>query len=155
MAARCGERAPHDLRAQAQARSAARHDEVGDRLRHDARLRPRRGPRRLDPGRRRRGRLLPSVSGGVGFSGIAVALLGALVPAGIVIAALFFSALVAGAVGMQSATGSVPSSIAEVIKGVLVLGVACIAAVQRRPAAVVAPSGPSAAPAADAEETDA
>jgi general nucleoside transport system permease protein len=90
-------------------------------------------------------RLLGSVSGGVGFSGIAVALLGALVPAGIVVAALFFSALAAGAVGMQSATGSVPSSIAEVIKGVLVLGVACIAAVQRRPAAVVAPAGEPAA----------
>jgi general nucleoside transport system permease protein len=87
------------------------------------------------------GRLLNSVAGGVGFSGIAVALLGALLPAGIVVAALFFSALAAGAVGMQSATGSVPSSIAEVIKGVLVLGVACIAAVQRRPAAVVAPAG--------------
>jgi len=90
-------------------------------------------------------RLLGSVAGGVGFSGIAVALLGALLPAGIVVAALFFSALAAGAVGMQSATGTVPSSIAEVIKGVLVLGVACIAAVQRRPAAVVAPAGEPAA----------
>lgn len=87
-------------------------------------------------------RLLSSVSGGVGFSGIAVALLGALAPIGIVAAALFFSALTAGAVGMQSATGTVPSSIAEVIKGVLLMGVACIAAYQRRPAAVVAPTEP-------------
>ncbi|MBB2976910.1 simple sugar transport system permease protein [Microbacterium endophyticum] len=85
-------------------------------------------------------RLMGSVSGGVGFSGIAVALLGALVPSGIVIAALFFSALAAGALGMQSATGSVPTSIAEVIKGVILLGVACIAAVQKRPAAIVAPT---------------
>lgn len=94
------------------------------------------------------GRLLGSVSGGVGFSGVAVALLGALVPPGIVLAALFFSALTAGAVGMQSATGSVPSSIAEVVKGVLVLGVACIAAVSRHP--VVAPAQtPAAADEAD------
>lgn len=83
-------------------------------------------------------RLLSSVSGGVGFSGLAVALLGAMVPAGIVAAALFFSALSAGAVGMQSATGTVPSSIAEVIKGVLLLGVASIAAYQRTAAPVVA-----------------
>lgn len=85
-------------------------------------------------------RLFSSVTGGVGFSGLAVALLGGLLPVGIVAAALFFSALTAGAVGMQSATGTVPSSIAEVIKGVLLLGVASIAAYQRRPAAVVAPS---------------
>jgi len=85
-------------------------------------------------------RLFSSVTGGVGFSGLAVALLGGLLPVGIVAAALFFSALTAGAVGMQSATGTVPSSIAEVIKGVLLLGVASVAAYQRRPAAVVAPS---------------
>ncbi|MDQ1127898.1 ABC transporter permease [Microbacterium sp. SORGH_AS_0888] len=95
------------------------------------------------------GRLLGSVSGGVGFSGVAVALLGALVPPGIVLAALFFSALTAGAVGMQSATGTVPSSIAEVVKGVLVLGVACIAAVSRHP--VVPPA--QAPTAADDAET--
>ncbi|MCS5714628.1 ABC transporter permease [Herbiconiux sp. CPCC 205716] len=94
-------------------------------------------------------RLLSSVSGGVGFSGIAVALLGALAPIGIVAAALFFSALSAGAVGMQSATGTVPSSIAEVIKGVLLMGVACIAAYQRQPAAVVAPAEPVVADAPD------
>ncbi|WP_382306919.1 ABC transporter permease [Herbiconiux sp. UC225_62] len=84
-------------------------------------------------------RLLNSVSGGVGFSGLAVALLGGLAPIGIVLAALFFSALTAGAVGMQSATGTVPASIAEVVKGVLLVGVACIAAYQRNPAAVLAP----------------
>ncbi|WP_291053165.1 ABC transporter permease [Herbiconiux sp.] len=86
-------------------------------------------------------RLLNSVSGGVGFSGLAVALLGGLAPIGIVLAALFFSALTAGAVGMQSATGTVPSSIAEVIKGVLLIGVACIAAYQRSAAAVLGPVG--------------
>lgn len=76
-------------------------------------------------------RLMNSVSGGVGFSGIAVALLGALLPGGILLAALLFSALTAGAVGMQAATGTVPASIAEVIKGVILLGVACIAGMPR------------------------
>ncbi|MBZ4487454.1 hypothetical protein LQ938_01365 [Microbacterium sp. cx-55] len=73
-------------------------------------------------------RLLGSVSGGVGFSGLAVALLGGLLPAGIAVAAVFFSALTVGAIGMQSATGTIPASIADVIKGVLLLGVAVIAA---------------------------
>ncbi len=91
-------------------------------------------------------RLMGSVSGGVGFSGLAVALLGGLLPVGIVFAALFFAALTVGAVGMQSATGTIPSSIAEVIKGVLLLGVAVIAAL--RPGAV--PSAhPAPAPAPD------
>lgn len=87
-------------------------------------------------------RLFTSVSGGVGFSGIAVGLLGGLLPVGIAVAAVFFSALTVGAVGMQSATsGAVPSSIADVIKGVLLLAVACIAAVQRT--AIVPPSDPA------------
>lgn len=91
-------------------------------------------------------RLLGSVSGGVGFSGLAVALLGGLLPVGIAAAALFFSALAVGAVGMQSATGTVPSSIADVIKGVLLLGVAVVAAT--RPG-LVAPAHAAAAPPPD------
>ncbi|MFJ6652613.1 ABC transporter permease [Microbacterium sp. NPDC091313] len=91
-------------------------------------------------------RLLGSVSGGVGFSGLAVALLGGLLPIGIAVAAVFFSALAVGAVGMQSATGTVPSSIADVIKGVLLLGVAVIAAT--RPG-LVAPAHTAATPAPD------
>jgi len=91
-------------------------------------------------------RLMGSVSGGVGFSGLAVALLGGLLPVGIVLAAVFFSALTVGAIGMQSATGSIPSSIADVIKGVLLLGVAVIAA--RRPG-VVPSAHPVASPAPD------
>lgn len=87
-------------------------------------------------------RLFNSVSGGVGFSGLAVALLGALLPGGILIAALFFSALTAGALGIQSATGAVPSSIADVIKGVLLLGVAAVAGVTARSGA----ARPAAAP---------
>lgn len=80
-------------------------------------------------------RLMASVSGGVGFSGLAVALLGGLLPVGIAAAAVFFSALTVGAVGMQSATGTIPSSIAEVVKGVLLLGVAVIAASRPGPVA--------------------
>jgi ABC-type uncharacterized transport system permease subunit len=91
-------------------------------------------------------RLLGSVSGGVGFSGLAVALLGGLLPVGIAVAAVFFSALTVGAVGMQSATGTIPSSIADVIKGVLLLGVAVIAA--SRPG-LVAPARPTPAAAPD------
>lgn len=91
-------------------------------------------------------RLLGSVSGGVGFSGLAVALLGGLLPVGIAVAAVFFSALAVGAVGMQSATGTIPSSIADVIKGVLLLGVAVIAAT--RPG-LVAPAHAAATPAPD------
>lgn len=91
-------------------------------------------------------RLLGSVSGGVGFSGLAVALLGGLLPVGIAVAAVFFSALAVGAVGMQSATGTVPSSIADVIKGVLLLGVAVVAAT--RPG-LVAPAHAAPAPPPD------
>ncbi len=91
-------------------------------------------------------RLLGSVSGGVGFSGLAVALLGGLLPVGIAVAAVFFSALAVGAVGMQSATGTIPSSIADVIKGVLLLGVAVIAAT--RPG-LVAPAHAASTPAPD------
>jgi len=87
-------------------------------------------------------RLFNSVSGGVGFSGLAVALLGALLPGGILLAALFCSALTAGALGIQSATGTVPSSIADVIKGVLLLGVAAVAGVTARSGA----ARPAAAP---------
>ncbi|MDF2555509.1 MAG: inner-rane translocator [Microbacterium sp.] len=91
-------------------------------------------------------RLLGSVSGGVGFSGLAVALLGGLLPVGIAAAAVFFSALTVGAVGMQSATGTIPASIADVIKGVLLLGVAVIAA--SRPG-LIAPARATPTPAPD------
>ena len=66
----------------------------------------------------------------------------AYVAGGILLAALFFSALTAGALGIQSATGTVPSSIADVIKGVLLLGVAAVAGVTARSGA----ARPAAAP---------
>jgi general nucleoside transport system permease protein len=84
------------------------------------------------------GTLYPTAAGGLGFTGVLVALLGRLGPVGIVIAALFFGILNTGANGLQAGTG-VPSSIATVIEG-LVLFVAAIsfAAPRRRPAAASA-----------------
>jgi simple sugar transport system permease protein len=71
-----------------------------------------------------RGYLLDNFSGGVGYTSIAVALLGGLHPAGVVAAALFVAALEAGAEVVQITTG-VPSATVLVIEGlalVFVLG---------------------------------
>lgn len=103
-------------------------------------------------------RLFTSVTGGVGFSGVAVALLGQLAPLGIVASAVFFSALSVGAAGIQSATGTVPASIADVVKSVILLGVACAMAVTGRRIATVSPTAPSAPAepeAIDAESSEA
>ncbi|MBO9096682.1 MULTISPECIES: ABC transporter permease [unclassified Rhizobium] len=66
--------------------------------------------------------LYPSVDGGLGFSGILVAVLGGLNPLGIVIAAILFGALSTGAQGMQIGT-SVPAAIAIVAQGFVLLAV--------------------------------
>ncbi|MGA1802883.1 ABC transporter permease [Rhizobium sp. HT1-10] len=66
--------------------------------------------------------LYPSVDGGLGFSGILVAVLGGLNPIGIVIAAVLFGALSTGAQGMQIGT-SVPAAIAVVAQGFVLLAV--------------------------------
>ncbi len=71
-------------------------------------------------------RLYPSVADSIGFTGIAVALLGVALPVGIVVAAVLYASLAVGALGLQSATGTTPSSIAEVIQAVLLLGVAAV-----------------------------
>lgn len=97
-------------------------------------------------------RLFTSVTGGVGFSGVAVALLGQLAPLGIVASAVFFSALSVGAAGIQSATGTVPASIAEVVKSVILLGIACAMAVTgRRLPTATAPAATPVEESADAE----
>lgn len=70
------------------------------------------------------GTLYPTAAGGLGFTGVLVALLGRLRPIGILIAALFFGILKTGADGLQAGTG-VPSSISIVIEG-LVLFVAAL-----------------------------
>jgi simple sugar transport system permease protein len=69
------------------------------------------------------GALYPSVSAGMGFTGILVALLGGLRPLGIVLAALLFGALSAGADGLQIDTGT-PASLATVLQGLLLLAAA-------------------------------
>jgi ABC-type uncharacterized transport system permease subunit len=66
------------------------------------------------------GTLYPSVGGGLGFSGILVAMLGALRPLGILAMALVLGALTTGADGLQTGT-SVPSSLSIVIQGLLLL----------------------------------
>ncbi len=61
--------------------------------------------------------------GTYGFDGITVALLGRARPGGVVLAALLFGALHAGGTTMQAAT-SVPTDIATVLEGLIVLFVA-------------------------------
>jgi ABC-type uncharacterized transport system permease subunit len=87
------------------------------------------------------GTLYPTVAGGLGFTGVLVALLGRLGPLGILVAALFFGILKTGADGLQAGTG-VPSSIATVIEG-LVLFVAALSFAARLRPSVKAASRPS------------
>jgi simple sugar transport system permease protein len=65
-------------------------------------------------------RMYEHFSPGWGFTGIAVALLGRLHPAGVVIAAFFFGALDAGSNAMQRAAG-VSSVLVSVIQGTVVI----------------------------------
>lgn len=67
--------------------------------------------------------LYPSVDGGLGFSGILVAVLGGLHPIGILLAALLFGALTTGVQGMQIGT-SVPAAIAIVVQGFVLFAAA-------------------------------
>lgn len=66
------------------------------------------------------GRLTPKISPGYGFDGIAVALIGANTPFGIVMGAILFGILRAGGNMMQMTTG-VPSMIISVIQAVVIL----------------------------------
>jgi simple sugar transport system permease protein len=65
-------------------------------------------------------RLKGAISGGYGFSGILVALLGRLHPVGALFAAIFFSALVIGANTMHTLTG-LPATLADAIQALVVL----------------------------------
>ena len=65
-------------------------------------------------------RLLEGFSPGWGFDAIAVALVGQLHPAGVLVAALFFGALRTGANSMQTAVG-LPVVVVQVIQGLTVL----------------------------------
>jgi simple sugar transport system permease protein len=77
------------------------------------------------------GTLYPGVAGGLGFTGVLVALLGNLRPLGILLASLFFGALQSGADGMQAGTG-VPSAIAQVFEGMILLAAVLILAMRQR-----------------------
>jgi general nucleoside transport system permease protein len=66
------------------------------------------------------GTLYPSVGGGLGFSGILVAMLGGLRPLGILATALALGVLTTGAQGLQTGTG-VPASISIVTQGLLLI----------------------------------
>ena len=76
-------------------------------------------------------RLKDGISGGYGFTGILVALLGRLHPIGVFFAALFFAALTIGAQTMHSVYG-LPIALAQVIQGLVVLFVLAADALARR-----------------------
>jgi simple sugar transport system permease protein len=73
----------------------------------------------------------PAIFGtSIGFAGITVALLGRAHPVGILLAALLFGAMRAGAPGMQI-TAKVPVEIIEVIQGLILLFLAAEVVIRR------------------------
>jgi general nucleoside transport system permease protein len=76
-------------------------------------------------------RLKGDISGGYGFSGILVALLGRMHPVGVAIAALFFAALTIGAQTMHVVYG-LPDALAGAIQAIVVLCVLAADALVRR-----------------------
>lgn len=76
-------------------------------------------------------RLKPHISGGYGFSGILVALLGRMHPLGAAVAAIFFAALIIGAQSMHVVTG-LPDALADAIQAIIVLAVLAINALLDR-----------------------
>jgi general nucleoside transport system permease protein len=79
------------------------------------------------------GTLYPSVAGGLGFTGVLVALLGGLSPLGILAASLVMAMLVTGSDGLQIDTG-VPASIAVVAQALILFGAALVFAARQRAA---------------------
>jgi ABC-type uncharacterized transport system permease subunit len=73
--------------------------------------------------------LTPGLSAGYGFDGIAIALIGATRPGGVVAAAILFGMLRAGATPMQAATGT-PIDIVVVIQSLVIIFVAAPALVR-------------------------
>ena len=68
-----------------------------------------------------RGRLLEGFSPGYGFEAIAIALIGRLQPVGILLAALLFGALDAGAAGLLTSGRGVPASIVQITEAMAVV----------------------------------
>ena len=76
-------------------------------------------------------RLIEGFSQGFGFAAVAVALLGAASPLGVIPAALFFGFLQAGALAMQREVG-VPSSLVYVIQGLSIVFALCAIGLDRQ-----------------------
>lgn len=81
-------------------------------------------------------RLQLDIAAGIGFTGIIIALVARLNPAGVVIVAIAFAGLLNGSTSMQVGTG-IPSALVEVIEGValflvLLAAVACRYRLRRR-----------------------
>ena len=87
-------------------------------------------------------RLYEQFSPGYGFTAIAVALLGRLHPAGVIVAAVFFGALDAGSMAMQRSAG-VSSVLVSVIQAAVIFS---LLAVERRSAQTASPAAPSSSP---------
>lgn len=68
-----------------------------------------------------RGRLLEGFSPGYGFEAIAIALIGRLQPLGILLAAVLFGALDAGAAGLLTSGRGVPASIVQITEAMAVV----------------------------------
>jgi len=73
-------------------------------------------------------RLQLDISTGYGFVGIIIALIGRLHPAGVVVAAIAFGALINGATFMQISTGT-PAALVDVLQGLVLLTVLIAAVV--------------------------
>ncbi len=76
-------------------------------------------------------RLKSGISGGYGFSGILVALLGRMNPIGVTVASLFFAILVIGAETMH-VVANLPPELADAIQAVIVLSVLAVDALVGR-----------------------
>lgn len=76
-------------------------------------------------------RLKSGISGGYGFSGILVALLGRMNPFGVAIASVFFAILIVGAEAMHVVSG-LPPELADAIQSVIVLSVLAVDAIARK-----------------------
>lgn len=76
-------------------------------------------------------RLKGDISGGYGFSGILVALLGRMHPLGVAVASILFAALIIGAESMHVVSG-LPDALADAIQAVIVLSVLAVDALARR-----------------------
>jgi ABC-type uncharacterized transport system permease subunit len=76
-------------------------------------------------------RLKGDISGGYGFSGILVALLGRMHPLGVAVASVLFAALIIGAESMHVVSG-LPDALADAIQAVIVLSVLAVDGLVRR-----------------------